>query len=86
MHAPTQVQDTLCLTFLQKLFHREKNEKVAGCDNTPPEAIKAEGDTSEEVFLDLCNRIWGEKKIPEEWKKGLLIKLRKKGDLGYCKT
>ena len=40
---------------------------------------------SEEVLLDFCNRIWREK-IPEEWKKGLLIKLPKKGDLSYCKN
>jgi len=39
---------------------------------------------SEEVLLDLCNRTWSEEKIPEEWKKGLLIKLSKKGDLSYC--
>ena len=41
---------------------------------------------SEEVLLDLCNRIWREEKIPEEWMKGLLIKLPKKGDLSYCKN
>ena len=63
-----------------------KNGKAAGCDNIPPEAIKAGEDTSEEVLLDLCNRIWSEQKMPEEWKKGLLIKLPKKGDLSYCKT
>ena len=36
--------------------------------------------------MDLCNRIWSEEKMPEEWKKGLLIKLPKKGDLRYCKN
>ena len=36
--------------------------------------------------MDLCNRIWSEEKMPEEWKKGLLIKLPKKGDLNYCKN
>ena len=44
------------------------------------------GDTSEEVLLSPCNRIWDEEKIPEEWSKGLLIKLPKKGDLSYCKN
>ncbi|KAL9982115.1 hypothetical protein ACROYT_G010916 [Oculina patagonica] len=55
-------------------------------DNIPPEAIKAGGDTSEEVLLVLCKRIRSEEKIPEEWRKGLLIKLPKKGDLSYCKN
>ena len=35
------------------------------------------------ILLDLCN---SEEKIPEEWKKGLLIELSKKGDLSYCKN
>ena len=47
-----------------------KNGKAAGCDNVPPEAIKVGGDTSEEVLLDFCNRIWNKEKIPEEWRKG----------------
>ena len=55
-----------------------KKGKVAGCDNIPPEAIKAGGETPKEVPLDLCNRIWSEN-IPQEWKKGLLIKLIKEG-------
>ena len=63
-----------------------KNGKAAGGDNIPPEAIKAGGDTLEEVLLNLRNRIWSEEKIPEEWRKGLLIKLPKKGDLSCCKN
>ena len=41
---------------------------------------------SEEVLLGFCNRIWNEEKVPEKWKKGLLIKLPKKGDLGHCRN
>ena len=63
-----------------------KNGKAAGCDNIPPETIKAGGEMSEEILLDLCNRIWSEEKVPEEWKKSLLIKLPKKGDVSYCKN
>lgn len=63
-----------------------QNGRAAGCDNVPPEAINAGGDTSEEVLLDFCNRIWSEEKIPEGWKKGLVFKLPKKGDLSYCKN
>ena len=71
---------------IKNAIKKLKNGNAAGCDNIPPEAIKAGGDTSEEVLLGLCNRIWNEEKIPEEWKKGLIIKLPKKGDLSYCKT
>ena len=71
---------------IKNAIKKLKNGKAAGCDNIPPEAIKAGEDTSEEVLLDLCNRIWSEEKMPEEWKRGLLIKLPKKGDLSYCKN
>ena len=71
---------------IKNAIKKLKNGKAAGCDNIPPEAIKAGEDTSEEVLLDLCNRIWSEEKMPEVWKKGLLIKLPKKGDLSYCKN
>ena len=71
---------------IKNAIKKLKNGKAAGCDNVPPEAIKAGGDTSEEVLLDFCNRVWTEEKIPEEWRKGLLIKLPKKGDLSYRKN
>ena len=71
---------------IKNAIKKLKNGKAAGCDNVPPEAIKAGGDTSEEVLLDFCNRVWTEEKIPEEWRKGLLIKLPKKSDLSYCKN
>ena len=63
-----------------------RNGKAVGCDNIPPEAIKGGGEVSEEVLLGFCNRIWNEEKVPEEWKKGLLIKLPKKGDLSHCRN
>ena len=50
----------LKLRMLQR--SKKKNGQAAGCDNIPPKAIiKAGGDTSEEVLLDLCSRIWSEK-------------------------
>ena len=71
---------------IKNAIKKLKNGKAAGCDNVPPQAITAGGDMSEEVLLDFCNRIWSEERIPEEWKKGLLIKLPKIGDLSYCKN
>ena len=63
-----------------------KSGKATGCDNMPPEAIKAGGEVSEEVLLDLYNQIWSKEKVRDEWKKGLVIKLPKKGDLSNCKN
>ena len=42
---------------IKNAIEKLQNWKDVGCDNRPPEAIKAGGDTSEEVLLDLCNRI-----------------------------
>ena len=63
-----------------------RNGKAAGCDNIPPEAIKGGGEVSEEILLGFCNRIWNKEKVPEEWKKGLLIKLPRKGSLSHCRN
>jgi len=68
---------------IKSAIKKLKNGKAAGCDNIPPEAIKAGGEVLQEVFLDLYNRIWSEKQVPEEWEKGLLIKLPKKGHLSH---
>ena len=63
-----------------------RGEKAAGCNNLPPEAIKAGSEVSEEFLLDLCNRIWNGRQVQEEWKKSLLIELPKKGELSHCKN
>jgi len=63
-----------------------KNGKAPGCDNIPPEAIKAGGEVSEEVLLDLCNQICSKKQVPDGWRRSLLIKLPNKGDLSHCKN
>lgn len=48
--------------------------------------IKAKGEVSEEVLVGFCNWIWNEEKVLEEWSKGVLIKLQKKGNLGHSKS
>jgi hypothetical protein len=37
-----------------------------------------------ELLYPLLKKIWKEEKIPEEWEKGLIIKISKKGDLSNC--
>ena len=50
---------TGCITRaeIKNAIKKLKSGKAAGCDNMPPEAIKAGGEVSEEVLLDLCNQI-----------------------------
>ena len=63
-----------------------KNGKAAGAENIPPEALKAGGQTSVNILHDLINHIWETETIPQEWRKGLLVKLPKKGNIGYCEN
>ena len=48
--------------------------------------IKAKGEVSLEVLVGFCNWIWNEEKVLEEWNKGVLTKLQKKGNLSHSKS
>ena len=61
-----------------------KNGKAAGVDNIPAEALKEGGDVIVESLHQLLNLVWTEEEIPNDWKKGLLVKLPKSGDLSKC--
>ena len=52
--------------------------KVAGVDSIPPEAIRVGGEVSMEALHSLLNKIWRQEEIPDEWRKGLLVKLPNK--------
>ena len=38
----------------------------------------------ESIIFHRTNRIWNEEQIPDDWRKELLVKLPKKGDLSLC--
>jgi len=61
-----------------------KSGKAAGPDGIPPEALKADIPTSTEMLHPLLLKIWDQERVPEDWKKGYLVKLPKKGDLSCC--
>ena len=61
-----------------------KNGKAGGIDNIPPDAIKALDNISISNFHNLLNMIWEEEQVPDDWTKGILVKLHKKGDRSIC--
>ena len=61
-----------------------KNGKAAGINNNTVEMMKADIDTTVDVLLDLLSLIWEEERIPDDWCKGLIVKLPKKGDFTNC--
>ena len=46
--------------------------------------MKAGIDITVDVLYDLLSLIWEEKRTPEDWCRGLIVKLLKKGDLTNC--
>ena len=68
------------LTALKSL----KNGKAAGTDNIPAEALKEGGAEIVDHLHKLLSLIWTKEEIPTDWKKGLLVKLPKSGDLSQC--
>ena len=58
-----------------------KNGKAAGIT---VEMMKADINTSVDVLHDLLSLIWEEERIPDDWCKGLIVKLPKKVDLTNC--
>ena len=61
-----------------------KNAKAPGVDNIPPEALKEGGPSTLEALHKILNFVWEKEEIPDDWKRGLLVKLVKKGDLSLC--
>ena len=73
--------DPITVEEIKVALTKIKSGKAPGPDNIPPEALKADPDTTAKVMIDLLQSIWETEDIPEEWKKGLIVKLPKKGDL-----
>ena len=61
-----------------------KNAKAPGVDNIAPEALKEGGPCTVEALHRILNFVWEKEEIPDDWKRGLLVKLTKKGDLSRC--
>ena len=63
-----------------------KEGKSPGVDNIPGEILKHGGDVSVEALTALCQKIWENKKWPDEWTQSLVIPLPKKGNLRKCQN
>ena len=61
-----------------------KHGKAAGADRIQAELLKAAPQLITEVLHNLFRKVWDSEKVPDDWTKGIIIKLPKKGDLGNC--
>ena len=61
-----------------------KSGKAPGVDNITAELLKADIETSVDKIHNLVREIWREERSPEDWNRGLIVKLPKKGGLAQC--
>ena len=71
-------------TEIVKAIKSLKSGKVAGPDGSPPKTIKADIQTSTEMLYLLLCKIWGQKRVLGDWKRGHFVKLPKEEDLSSC--
>ena len=63
-----------------------KSGKAPGIDSITADLLRVDTDTTVQVPHELFNKIWEEESVPEDWLRGLIIKLPKKGDLKSCEN
>ncbi|GFR86809.1 RNA-directed DNA polymerase from mobile element jockey [Elysia marginata] len=69
---------------IEKAIAKSKNNRAPGEDRITTDMLKADPSMSAKCLVGLFNKVWTEEKVPDAWKKGILIKLPKKGDLSQC--
>lgn len=61
-----------------------KNNKAAGLDEIPVELLKHGGQAMAEKLTTLFNKCWRSGMVPEDWRKGAIVKIPKKGNISEC--
>ena len=61
-----------------------KNGKATGIDTIHAEMLKIDLQTSVGVLCPIFIQVWEREEIPEDWRKGLIVKVPKKGDISVC--
>ena len=61
-----------------------KGSKAGGVDNIVAELLKAHPETSSQKLHEIIKHIWEEEEISNQWLRGLIVKIPKKGDLKDC--
>ena len=65
-------------------LERTKPGKVARVDEVCPELLRADMEVAASRLTSCYNRLWEIERWPKVWKKGLVVKVFKKGDLHKC--
>ena len=71
---------------IKKALKELRNGKAAGVDNISPEITKVDLDITANMLHLLFEKIRNEGEVPTDWRRGLLIKMPKKGDTANCEN
>ncbi|KAK3548851.1 hypothetical protein QTP70_021031, partial [Hemibagrus guttatus] len=70
---------------VRKALKRMKSEKAVGPDDIPVEVWKCLGEAAVEFLTSLFNRVLESERMPEEWRRSVLVPIFKnKGDVQSC--
>ena len=76
--------ETFSSAEIRKALKQMKNGKAPGMDNISVELLKTDPEISVKQMKDLFETIWNSETVPQDWKKGIIIKIPKKGDTAVC--
>ncbi|KAK3510437.1 hypothetical protein QTP70_006843 [Hemibagrus guttatus] len=72
---------------VRKALKRMKSGKAVGPDNIPVEVWKCLGEAAVEFLTSLFNRVLESERMPEEWRRSVLVPIFKnKGDVQSCSS
>ncbi|KAK1802256.1 hypothetical protein P4O66_021914 [Electrophorus voltai] len=63
-----------------------KANKAPGLDEIAPEMLKYGGDAIVNALTVLLNKCWQDQSVPSDWRKGVIVKLPKKGNTADCNS
>ena len=71
---------------VRKAIGHLKNGKAPEIDNLQAEMLKADIEYANTKVKEIIDIVWRDEKTPRKWRKGLIVKLPKKGNLKECKN
>lgn len=71
-------------TEVEEAIRALKHNKAPGLDQISAELLKYGGTAVVQRLVELLNECWKNERVPDDWRKGVIIKLPKKGNLSDC--
>ena len=82
--ASTEELQNILYSEVEETIRTLKGNKSPGSDGITAAMIQAGGEQLVRQIHWLCNKVWNESTIPEEWSKSILVPIPKKRDLSQC--